>query len=65
MAIARSAGFLLAGLDHAFSNDWFGILRVVMMVLGGLVVIAIVLIVMIAVVSGIMGMAGKLRKRRD
>jgi hypothetical protein len=44
--------------------DWFGVLRTVMMVVGGLVVLGLVLVVSIAVISGIMGMIGKLRKER-
>ena len=42
--------------------DWFGVVRTVMMVLGGLVVTAIVLIVAVAVISGVMGMIGNLRR---
>jgi len=44
--------------------DWFGILRTVMMVIGGLVVVAIILIVAVAIISGVMGMVGRLRGRR-
>ncbi len=43
--------------------DWIGMLRTVMMVLGGLVVMAIVLVVAVAVISGVMGMLGKLRRK--
>jgi len=42
--------------------DWFGMIRTVMMVLGGIVVIIIVLVVAIAIISGVMGMIGNLRK---
>lgn len=44
--------------------DWFGVLRTVMMALGGVVVIAIVLVVSVAIISGVMGMIGRLRRRR-
>ena len=43
--------------------DWFGMMRTVMMMLGGIVVVAIVLIVAVAIISGVMGMVGRLRKR--
>jgi len=61
--------FTLAASASAMSWDWggfpnwFGILRAVMMALGGLVVIAIVLVVAVAVISGVIGMVGNLRKR--
>ena len=42
----------------------YDVLRSVMMVLGGLVVIAIILIVAVAIISGILGMIGRLRTRR-
>ena len=41
--------------------DWFGIIRTVMMVLGGLVVVAIVLTVAVAVIAGVSGMIGKIK----
>lgn len=50
-------------LSSGSMPDWIGMLRTVMMVLGGLVVIAIVLVVAVAVISGVMGMIGGLRKR--
>ena len=43
--------------------DWFGVVRTVMMALGGVVVIAIVLVVSVAIISGVMGMIGRLLKR--
>ena len=66
---SQSASWLLLAA-HAADVGWdrlalpslFGILRSVMMVLGGLVVIAIILIVAVAIVSGVMGMIGKLRR---
>ena len=54
---------LMFSWDWGASPDWFGVVRMVMMVLGGLVVIAIVLIVAIAIISGVLGMIGNLRKR--
>ncbi len=57
------ATVLVFGMSWASMPDVFGILRTVMMILGGLVVIAIVLVVAIAVISGVMGMIGKLRKK--
>lgn len=59
------AGVVSMGLEwRSFAlPDWLGIARSVMMVLGGLVVIALILIVAVAVVSGVMGMIGKLRKK--
>ena len=53
------------GMSGFSRPDWLGMLRTVMMVLGGLVVIAIVLVVAIAVISGVMGMIGKLGKRSE
>lgn len=47
----------------AASPDWFGVIRAVMMVLGGIVVVAIVLIVAVAIVSGVMGMIGRLGRK--
>ena len=58
-----AAVFLMFGWSWVALPDWLGVVRTVMMVLGGLVVIAIVLIVAIAIISGVMGMIGKLRKR--
>ena len=57
------ASVLVVGWSWGSATDWFGILRTVMMVLGGLVVIALVLIVAIAIISGVMGMIGKLRRK--
>jgi len=54
---------LAFGLSWGASPNWFGLVRMVMMVLGGLVVIAIVLIVAVAVISGVMGMIGNLRQK--
>ncbi|MCU0305576.1 MAG: hypothetical protein MUC56_16095 [Thermoanaerobaculales bacterium] len=51
-------------LGSASTRDWFGALRVVMMVLGGLVVVAIILVVGVAIVSGVLGMIGRLRTPR-
>ena len=48
-----------AGLSFA---DLYGVLRTVMMVLGGFVVVAIVLVVAVAIISGVLGMVGRLRK---
>jgi hypothetical protein len=45
------------------SSDWFGPIRTVMAVLGGIVVAVIVLIVAVAIVSGVMGMIGRLGKK--
>lgn len=58
------AGAVTMGLAWRWSAlpDWLGIVRSVMMVLGGLVVIVLILVVAIAVVSGVMGMIGNLRK---
>jgi uncharacterized protein involved in cysteine biosynthesis len=61
------AAALLTGVSRyrgAFP-DWFGVLRTVMMVLGGVVVIATVLVVAIAVISGVIGMMGNLGKRSE
>ena len=52
---------LALGWSRAQAPDWYGILRGVMMVAGGLVVFALVLIVMVAVISGVIGMIGKLK----
>ena len=59
------AGVASMGLAWRWSAlpDWLGIVRSVMMVLGGLVVIVLVLIVAVAVISGVMGMIGNLRKK--
>ncbi len=74
IASRSTAGFLSRGsprlsfysaLSWSVMPDWFGMLRTVMMVLGGLVVIAIVLVVSVAIISGVMGMIGKLRKRSE
>ncbi len=54
---------LAPGWDRGGFPNWFGILRAVMMAVGGLVVIAIVLVVAVAVISGVMGMIGNLKKR--
>ena len=54
---------LSTGRWSAASPGWYDVLRTVMMVLGGLVVIAIVLVVAVAIVSGVLGMIGRLRKR--
>lgn len=59
------ATVLVFGLNWASMPDVLGILRKVMMILGGLVVIAIVLVVAIAIISGVMGMIGRLGKRND
>jgi hypothetical protein len=49
-------------LDASSSSfDWLGLIRIVLMTLGGLVVVAIVTIVAIAIISGIMGILGKLK----
>jgi hypothetical protein len=45
--------------------EWFGVVRTIMMVLGGIVVVAIVLIVAVAITSGVMGMLGRLRKTKN
>ena len=54
---------LAFGWSWGASPDWLGVVRMVMMVLGGLVVIAIVLIVAIAIISGVIGMIGNLRRK--
>ncbi|MEX1309133.1 MAG: hypothetical protein AB1Z65_01815 [Candidatus Sulfomarinibacteraceae bacterium] len=51
-------------LGVAAFPDWFGMIRTVMMMLGGIVVVAIVLVVAVAIVSGVLGMIGRLRKKR-
>ena len=56
------ASVLVVGWSWGGATDWFGILRMVMMVLGGLVVITLVLIVAIAIISGVIGMIGNLRR---
>jgi hypothetical protein len=61
--VVVTAVCLALGWSSASAPDWYGILRGVMMVVGGLVVIALVLIVMVAVISGVMGMIGRLKKR--
>jgi hypothetical protein len=58
-----AAAFLMFGWSWVALPDWFGIVRTVMMALGGLVVIALVLIVAVAIISGLMGMIGKLRRK--
>ena len=58
-----AAVILMFGWSWGAFPDWLGVVRILMMVLGGMVVIAIVLIVAIAVISGVMGMIGNLRKR--
>jgi len=60
-----TVGILAYGLVRCAFPDWFGVVRTVMMALGGVVVIAIVLVVSVAIISGVMGMIGRLRKRRD
>jgi hypothetical protein len=57
------AAVMALGWSGAQAPDWYGIFRVVMMTVGGLVVIALVLIVMVAVISGVMGMIGRLKKK--
>jgi amino acid transporter len=61
--LVETAGSLVRGVSGSASPDWFGVLRTVMMVLGGIVVIAIVLVVSVAIISGVLGMIGRLRKR--
>jgi hypothetical protein len=58
----NAAAMLMFGWNWVALPDWFGVVRTVMMVLGGLVVIVLVLIVAIAIISGVMGMIGKLRR---
>ena len=48
----------------AASPDWFGLVRTVMMVLGGIEVVAIGLIVAVAIVSGGRGLIGRLGRKR-
>ena len=60
-----TAGTLVQGLGWGAFPGWFGVLRTVMMALGGVVVIAIVLVVSVAIISGVLGMIGRLRKRRQ
>lgn len=64
-AVPLIAGAVGMGLAWKWSGspDWLGLVRTVMMTLGGLVVIAIILVVAVAVVSGVLGMAGRLRKK--
>lgn len=52
-----------SGWEWLALPDLYGIFRTVMMVLGGLVVVAIMLIVAVAIISGVMGMVGRLRKK--
>ena len=61
--IVLAAAALVLGWRWSSAPDWYGIIRVAMMGLGGLVVLVLVLIVMVAVVSGLAGMIGKLKKR--
>ena len=63
-ALPVVAAVLLVSAGVAVAPDWFGILRTVMMIAGGLVVVALVLIVAVAIISGVMGMIGKLGRRR-
>lgn len=56
---------LVFPMSWASLPDVLRMIRTVMMILGGLVVIAIVLVVAIAIISGVMGMIGRLRKRND
>jgi len=58
-----TVGILAYGLVRHALPDWFGVVRTVMMALGGVVVIAIVLVVSVAIISGVMGMLGRLRKK--
>ena len=60
-ALAVIAAVVALGLALPAFPDWFGIVRTVMMVLGGLVVVAIILVVAIAIVSGVLGMIGRLK----
>ena len=62
-SLSISALVLVSGLVWAALPGWFGVIRTVMMALGGLVVIAIVLIVTVAIVSGVTGMIGKLKRK--
>jgi len=61
--LIAAALFVALSWSTAALPDWFGMIRTVMMVLGGIVVIIIVLVVAIAIISGVMGMIGNLRKR--
>lgn len=54
---------LVFGWSWGQAPDWYGMIRTVMMIAGGLVVIVLVLVVSIAIISGVMGMIGKLKKR--
>ena len=56
---------LAFGVSRRGTPDWFGVLRTVMMVVGGIVVVAIILVVSVAIISGVLGMIGRLRKRHD
>jgi choline-glycine betaine transporter len=66
-ASSRLSGLSAAAvpvLGTAAARDWFGVLRAVLMVLGGFVVVAITLVVGVAIVSGVLGMVGRLRRPR-
>lgn len=60
--LIATALFVALSWSAAALPDWFGMVRTVMMVLGGTVVIIIVLVVAIAIISGVMGMIANLRK---
>lgn len=54
---------LVFGWSWGQAPEWYGMIRTVMMITGGLVVLVLVLVVSIAIISGVMGMAGRLKKK--
>jgi len=63
--LVLTMGALALGESRRGAADWFEVLRTVMLVVGGIVVVAIVLVLSVAIISGVLGMIGRLRKRRD